>query len=186
MNIAVISFDDVCVDEGIEKLIDKYGKEITVFLPVTGNENHFAESVMETCKSNSVKVTCFIVNAMDIDHIITDADDIIITDNPVKEIIRQLTLDDAMGIVWDDSPQSHFVIHAIEDFGLDIWDITEGLNPIEIDYSEESKDQIYEKMIDSMHTFVEHMADFIMTSVLDALSDAVADKLKEDDKDIDL
>jgi hypothetical protein len=185
MNIAVISFQDVCVDEGMLELINKYGKdkELRVLLPVTGSENHFAESVMEVCRDHSVKVTCFIVNAMDIDHILLNADDIVITDNPVKEIVRQITTEDTLGIVWDDSPQAHFILHAIEDFGIEVWDITEGLDQIEVEFTE-SQEDVYKAMMDSMAIFVEHMADYIMTSVLDVLAETVAKRIEEDGKDI--
>ena len=185
MNIAVISFQDVCVDEGILQLINKYGKdkELKVLLPVTGSENHFAESIMDVCKEHSIKVTCFIVNAMDIDHILLNADDIVITDNPVKEIVRQITTEDALGIVWDDSPQSHFILHAIEDFGIEVWDITDGLDQIEVEFTE-SQEDTYKAMMDSMAVFVEHMADYIMTSVLDVLAETVAKRIQEDEKDI--
>ena len=185
MNIAVISFQDVCADEGMLELINKYGKdkELRVLLPVTGSENHFAESVMEVCRDHSVKVTCFIVNAMDIDHILLNADDIVITDNPVKEIVRQITTEDTLGIVWDDSPQAHFILHAIEDFGIEVWDITEGLDQIEIEFTE-SQEDVYKAMMDSMAIFVEHMADYIMTSVLDVLAETVAKRIEEDGKDI--
>jgi hypothetical protein len=185
MNISVISFQDVCVDEGMLKLINKYGKdkELRVLLPVTGSENHFAESVMDVCRDHSVKVTCFIVNAMDIDHILLNADDIVITDNPVKEIVRQITTEDALGIVWDDSPQAHFILNAIEDFGIEVWDITEGLDQIEIEFTE-SQEDVYKAMMDSMAIFVEHMADYIMTSVLDVLAETVAKRIEEDGKDI--
>lgn len=185
MNIAVISFQDVCVDEGILELVNKYGKdkELRVLLPVTGSENHFAESVMNVCRDHSVKVTCFIVNAMDIDHILLNADDIVITDNPVKEIVRQITVEDALGIVWDDSPQAHFILHAIEDFGIEVWDITEGLDQIEVEFTE-SQEDVYKAMMDSMAIFVEHMADYIMTSVLDVLAETVAKRIEEDGKDI--
>lgn len=185
MNIAVISFQDVCVDEGILELVNKYGKdkELRVLLPVTGSENHFAESVMDVCRDHSVKVTCFIVNAMDIDHILLNADDIVITDNPVKEIVRQITVEDALGIVWDDSPQAHFILHAIEDFGIEVWDITEGLDQIEVEFTE-SQEDVYKAMMDSMAIFVEHMADYIMTSVLDVLAETVAKRIEEDGKDI--
>jgi len=57
MNVAIISFEDICIEEGDEKLIEKYGKDINVFLPVTGKENHFAESVIDICKAYDVKVT---------------------------------------------------------------------------------------------------------------------------------
>jgi len=185
MNIAVISFQDVCVDEGMLALVNKYGKEkeLRVLLPVTGSENHFAESVMDVCRDHSIKVTCFIVNAMDIDHILLNADDIVITDNPVKEIVRQITVEDALGIVWDDSPQAHFILHAIEDFGIEVWDITEGLDQIEVEFTE-SQEDVYKAMMDSMAIFVEHMADYIMTSVLDVLAETVAKRIEEDGKDI--
>ena len=185
MNIAVISFQDVCADEGMLELINKYGKdkELRVLLPVTGSENHFAENVMEVCRDHSVKVTCFIVNAMDIDHILLNADDIVITDNPVKEIVRQITTEDTLGIVWDDSPQAHFILHAIEDFGIEVWDITEGLDQIEVEFTE-SQEDVYKAMMDSMAIFVEHMADYIMTSVLDVLAETVAKRIEEDGKDI--
>ena len=185
MNIAVISFQDVCVDEGMLELINKYGKdkELRVLLPVTGSENHFAENVMDVCRDHSVKVTCFIVNAIDIDHILLNADDIVITDNPVKEIVRQITTEDTLGIVWDDSPQAHFILHAIEDFGIEVWDITEGLDQIEVEFTE-SQEDVYKAMMDSMAIFVEHMADYIMTSVLDVLAETVAKRIEEDGKDI--
>ena len=185
MNIAVISFQDVCADEGMLELINKYGKdkELRVLLPVTGSENHFAESVMDVCRDHSVKVTCFIVNAIDIDHILLNADDIVITDNPVKEIVRQITTEDTLGIVWDDSPQAHFILHAIEDFGIEVWDITEGLDQIEVEFTE-SQEDVYKAMMDSMAIFVEHMADYIMTSVLDVLAETVAKRIEEDGKDI--
>ena len=185
MNVAVISFQDVCVDEGMLELINKYGKdkELRVLLPVTGSENHFAENVMDVCRDHSVKVTCFIVNAMDIDHILLNADDIVITDNPVKEIVRQITTEDTLGIVWDDSPQAHFILHAIEDFGIEVWDITEGLDQIEVEFTE-SQEDVYKAMMDSMAIFVEHMADYIMTSVLDVLAETVAKRIEEDGKDI--
>lgn len=185
MNIALISFQDVCVDEGVVELINKYGKEkeLRVLLPVTGSENHFAESVMDVCKEHSIKVTCFIVNAIDIDHILLNADDIVITDNPVKEVVRQITTDDSLGIVWDESPQAYFILNAIEDFGIEVWDITEGLDQIDVEFTE-SQEDVYKAMMDSMAIFVEHMADYIMTSVLDVLAETVAKRIEEDGKDI--
>jgi hypothetical protein len=185
VNIAVVSFEDVCVDDGVTALLNKYGKEVTVFIPVTGNENHFAESVIEVCKELDVKTTCFIVNASDIDHILVEANDIVVTDNPVKEMIRQITVNDVLGIVWDNSPMAHFLLSAVEDFGIETWDITNGLDKIEIDYTDEPVEIIRERMIESMNVFVEHMADYVMTSVLDVLSDEVAKRLLEDGKEID-
>ena len=184
MNIALISFDDVCVDEGLNKLIEKYGADIRVFIPVTGNENHFAENVMDICKEHSIKVTCFITNAFDIDHILLNADDIVVTDNPVKEVVRQITPDDVMGIVWNGSPQAHIVLSSVEDYGIEVGDITEGIDKIEVDYSDESADELYTAMMTSMTVFVEHMADYIMTTVLDVLALEVAKHIEEGGKDI--
>jgi len=179
MNVAIISFEDICIEEGVEKLIEKYGKDIKVFLPVTGKENHFAESVMDTCKAYDVKVTCFITNAVGIDHLLIDSEDIVITDNPVKEIIRQISINDAIGVVWDDSPQAHYILSAVEDFGVDVWDVTDGLDPIEIDYDDMSSDDLYENMALSMMAFVHAMSEFITSAVLDSLSEAVAERIQE-------
>ena len=88
-----------------------------------------------------------------------------------------------LGIVWDDSPQAHFILHAIEDFGIEVWDITEGLDQIEVEFTE-SQEDVYKAMMDSMAIFVEHMADYIMTSVLDVLAETVAKRIEEDGKDI--
>ena len=140
---------------------------------------------MDLCKEHNIKVTCFIINAIDIDHILIEADDIVITDNPVKEIIRQITPDDVLGIVWDNSPQAHIVLASVEDFGIEVWDITNGLDKIEVDYSEESSDELYTAMMDSMSVFVEHMADYIMTTVLDVLAIEVAKHIEESAKEID-
>ena len=182
----MVSFEDVCVDEGITELINKYGQtnELRVFIPVTGNENHFAESVMEICNQHNIQTTCFIANAEGIDHVIMSAEDIVITDNPVKEMIRQITTNDVLGIVWDNSPMAHFILSAVEDFGIETWDISEGIDKIEIDYSEEPVEVIRERMIESMNVFVEHMADYVMTSVLDILADEVSKRILEDGKEI--
>jgi len=179
MNVAIISFEDICIEEGVEKLIEKYGKDINVFLPVTGKENHFAESVIDICKAYDVKVTCFITNAMGIDHLLIDSEDIVITDNPVKEIIRQISINDAIGLVWDDSPQAHYILSAVEDFGVDVWDVTDGLDPIEIDYDDKSSDELYDNMAVSMMAFVHAMSEFVTSSVLDALSESIAERLQE-------
>jgi hypothetical protein len=73
----------------------------------------------------------------------------------------------------------------VEDFGIETWDITDGLDKIEVDYTDEPVDIIRERMIESMNVFVENMADYVMTSVLDVLSDEVAKRLLEDGKEID-
>ena len=66
-----------------------------------------------------------------------------------------------------------------------MWDITNGLDKIEVDYSEESSDELYTAMMDSMSVFVEHMADYIMTTVLDVLAIEVAKHIEESAKEID-
>ena len=40
-------------------------------------------------------------------------------------------------------------------------------------------------MVESMNVFVEHLADYVMTSVLDILSEEVAKRIMEDEKEID-
>ena len=103
MNIAVISFKDVDVTLGIQELIQTYGEDKPIFfLPLTKSYNLFTQSVIDTCRSNGVEVHCFFPNANGFEDLLTQADDIILTDNPVKEVLRQLNANDSLGIVWDE------------------------------------------------------------------------------------
>ena len=189
MNIGVIAFENEDVSEGLKDLFDVYSDlELTVFIPVTEDDQDFIQSVLRTCIEAEVKVTAFIESAEGLDHLLKQADDIVVSGNPVKEVVNQLKAGDALAIAWDDSPQSHVIIHAVEDLALDTWDISHGL--IEIDIEDIGLDIDTEGLHDLMHqslgTFIEALAAFVASTVMESLSQAVDDHMRDSENKKDI
>ena len=107
--------------------------------------------------------------------------------NPIQEITNQLRPEDVLAIVWDDSPEAHLVIHSLEDFALETWNIEDGLEPIEIDYNDDADtEDLYDQMSAQMHLFVDSLAAYLVSAVVDALTESLAQRIAEDEgkKDI--
>lgn len=189
MNIGVFSFKDIDVSEGIEEMLDKYrDKNPTILLPILKSDDKFSQSVLRTALDMNIKVNCFFVSAVGLDHILKQADDIVLSENPVKEVLRQLKQGDSIGIVWDDSPSNHIILHSVEDLALDVWDITDGLDRVEVDDWDFDMDE--KKLHDEMHAtlgkFIDLMCAFVASTVMASLGEAVAEHiaLAEEDGDI--
>lgn len=188
MNIAVFSFKNRNVDNGINLLVEKYkDKNPTILLPVLRQNEDFTQSVLKSAIENKIKVTCFFESAVGLDHLLKQADDISLTDNPVKEVLRNLRPGDAMGIVWDDSPQAHFILHSLEDLALDTWDIYEGLDSLEAEEFDFSlnEETLHDEMISTMGKFIDLMCAFVASTVMNSLSEAVAEHIMTAEEDID-
>lgn len=187
-NIAVFSFKDNDSYEALTELVDSYEGESIVFLmPVIKPLPKFFESVIKVSKEKAVPLKCYFNNAEGYDQYLKYAEDLILTDNPTKEVIRQLSPADAVAIVWDDTPQSHFVAHSVEDLALEMWDITDDLTPLdEEDYGfEMDSDKLHEELLGTMGKFVDLLAAFVANTVMDSLSEAVAQHImmSEDETD---
>jgi hypothetical protein len=181
MKIAVISFKDIDVSLGIEDLLENYGSEdVTVLLPILKKDKEFTDSVIRTCKENGIKIHCYFTTAEGLDEFLTQADDITVIDNPVKEVLHQLGSSDALGIVWDDSPQAHFALHTVEDLAVETWDITDGMDILEIepdDYADMSSNELHDQMFKHLGMFVDLLSAFVASTVMDSLSEAVAEHI---------
>jgi hypothetical protein len=184
MKIAVFSSINVDVSDGINALIDKYALHSPeVHFPVSALEEKFVMSILRVCKERKVKTVAYFPNAMGLDHMLKEADDLIIVDIPVKEIIRQLSTDDAVGILWTDSVEDHIITHSLEDLAPDIWDITDGLDPIELDaddFGDMDEDALHEAMHHHLGAFVDLLAAFVASTVMNSLSEAVAQQLADE------
>jgi hypothetical protein len=189
MNIAVFSFKDIDVSDGVSELINKYRENNpTILLPILRTDDKFSQSVIRTAIDLGVKVNCYFVSAVGLDHILKQADDITLAENPVKEVLRQLKQGDSVGMVWDDSSSCHYILHATEDLALDTWDVTDGLDTIEnddwdFDLDEES---LHNEMISTMGKFVDLMCAFVANTVMQSLSEAVAQHIALADEDGDI
>lgn len=182
--IAVISFDESAdVTEGLELLFEKYD-EPHVMLAVSSN-NNFVRTALKAMLSYDVSFTLYVSETEGIEHI--PHENITICSNPIKEVIRQVQPHDVLAMVWDDSLESHAVLHSLEDYGLEMWDITEGLDVIEIDYDNDSNtDELYDIMTTTLDLFAESLAAYVTSAVLDVLTDTIRERLAEEDdmKDI--
>jgi len=93
---------------------------------------------------------------------------------------------DVLALVWDDSTDAHITLHTLEDFGLESWDISNGLDIIEIDDSDETADELFEAVQDSMAAFVDNLSAYVVTTVLDALTQSVNNHIDEFERRKDL
>lgn len=181
MKIAIFSTENLDISKGIDQLITKYSEQSPeILFPVKVGQDDFSQSVIRKCLENRVKVTIYFKDATNLDHLLKQADDITICDEPVNEVLHQLSPGDAVGIVWTDSLEDHLVLHTLEDLALDVWDVTDGIDQIEIDDAFESMDP--DDLHDAMHkTFgilMDMMAAYVATTVMDSLGQAVMEHLE--------
>lgn len=181
MKIAIFSTENLDISKGIDQLITKYSEQSPeILFPVKVGQDDFSQSVIRKCLENRVKVTIYFKDATNLDHLLKQADDITICDEPVNEVLHQLSPGDAVGIVWTDSLEDHLVLHTLEDLALDVWDVTDGIDQIEIDDAFESMDP--DDLHDAMHkTFgilLDMMAAYVATTVMDSLGQAVMEHLE--------
>lgn len=178
--IAVIGFqENANIVEGLEKLIDKY-PDATVYFPFE-EADHFTKSIIEIVRRKAIKYKPFVAVSSDTEGLFVD-DDFVICMDPLHEIIRMLNSDDVLALVWDDSVEAHIVLHSLEDFGMETWDIMDGLNPIEVTFhEEESTDELYDVMIQTLEMFAESLAAYVTSAVLDVLTETIQRRMEEDD-----
>ena len=190
MKIAVFSDDDLDVALGIDQLLTKYSEQSPeVLFPVKTDYDEFSQSIIRKCLENQVKVTAFLSDATDVGHIIKQVDSFVVCEDPVSDLLRQLSTGDAVGIVWTDSLTDHLIIHTVEDLALDTWDITDGMDPIEMDDNRfvcKDPDELHDGMHKALGVFVDMMSAFIASTVMESLGQAVVQHLNEqiDKKDI--
>lgn len=190
MKIAIFSEDDLDVSQGIDDLLTKYSEQSPeVLFPVKTGYDSFSQSVIRKCLENSVKVTAHISDAVDVEHILQQVDSFVVCEDPVQDVLRQLSPGDAIGIVWTDSLTDHLILHSIEDLALDTWDITDGMDPIELepdDFSDMDSDELHEGMHKALGVFVDLMSAYIASTVMDSLGQAVVDHLMEQERKKDV
>lgn len=178
--IVVMPFKDGDVKEGMRRLI-QLNKDAVVIFPVM-DLPVFRASMTNILEETGVKYHLFFTDGSDaIDGLVLKAHDITMCINPLKEITREITADDVLAMVWEDSIEAHLVLHAVEDLAIEAWNIDDGLEPIEVDYDDnDESDLLYEEMQEAMSTFIEAFATYVTNGILNTLSKAVEERLRED------
>lgn len=193
MNIAIFSFKNNDYSKGIKELLEEYvDEEVTVLVPILNPLPKFFQSVVKTVTERKLKhakttLKFFFVSAEGYDEYLKYADDLVVTDSPMKEILRTLTSDDMVGIAWTDTAPCHYILHSIEDLGIEALDISNDLTPIESDEFDYELDgeELHTELIDTMGKFVDLLAAFVANTVMESLGQAVAEHIlnSEDESD---
>lgn len=184
--IIVLPFKDGNVSEGLRRLIQLNNNAVVVF-PVM-DLPEFTSSAMKALEETGAKYHLFFTDGSEnIDNLVLKAHDITMCGNPMKEIVREITSDDVLGLVWEDSIEAHLTLHAVEDLAVETWNIEDGLEVIEVDLDEDESDLLYEEMQEALTNFIEAFATYLTNGILETIANAVEERLREDmgKKDID-
>ena len=184
--IIAIGFKDVNVSEGFLRLLQVHPDSVVV-IPIMNNPE-FIRSVVQSTKLHDLKYHLFFSEGgIDIDEWAISADDLTICANPVKEVVKSVTSEDIIAFSWDDSIESHVILHSVEDFGVETWNVDGGLQPIEIDHDEPDSTALYQDMQEKLSDFIESFSTYLIAGLLDTITEVFKTKLQEDSrtKDID-
>ena len=162
-------------------LVELLGKEDVseVLIPVI-TRGIFTETAINAVKEQGIDFKIYLDVETTIDGIEEEAEQIIICSNPIKELLNLINSDDILAMAWDDSDEAHMVIHSLEDFGLEMWNIKGTLNAIEMDYTEDTTEELFDAMQESLTSFIEVFSAYIASSVLDTLMDTITARLEEE------
>ena len=178
--IVLVSFDaEVNVTKAIKELQIKYpGSEFLIPILEYGM---FAKSAMHAVLGPGNYQLFFSEDVGPEEYAINN-DDVTFCTNPIKEVLRHVNVGDVLGIVWDDSDEVHTVLHSLEDYGLDTWDITNGLDLIEIDYEDDdfNTEDLHVVMVNSLALFAESITAYVTSAVMDILTETIRERLEED------
>ena len=168
-------------------LVELLGKEDVseVLIPVI-TRGVFTETAINAVKEQGIDFKIYLDVETTMDGLEDDSDLITVCVNPIKELLNLITPDDILAMAWDDSDEAHMTLHSLEDFGLEMWNIKGTLNPIEMDYTEDTTEELFEAVQESLTSFVEVFSAYIASTVLDTLMDTITQRLEQelDSKDI--
>lgn len=162
-------------------LVELLGKQDVseVLIPVI-TRGIFTETAINAVKEQGIDFKIYLDVETTVDGLEEDSDQIIICVNPIKELLNLITPDDILAMAWDDSDEAHMTLHSLEDFGLEMWNIKGTLNPIEMDYTEDTTEELFDAMQESLVGFIDVFAAYIASSVLDTLMDTITARLEQE------
>lgn len=162
-------------------LVELLGKEDVseVLIPVI-TRGIFTETAINAVKEQGIDYKIYLDVETTMDGLEEYADVITVCVNPIKELLNLITPDDILAMAWDDSDEAHMTLHSLEDFGLEMWNIKGTLNPIEMDFTEDTTEELFDAMQESLVSFIDVFAAYIASSVLDTLMDTITARLEQE------
>lgn len=173
--IIVVSYTDIDVTPALTELVT-LNSECSMIIPVTENRT-VAQSAVDVARKLNRPYHLFFSETDDfVAKLIEGAEDITVASNPIREAMREVTPGDILAIAWDDSVESHMVLHSVEDYGVVAWDISENLEVIEVS-SGDDLDDLHEEMQDALANFIEVFSAYIAAGVIEAIGKSVEETL---------
>lgn len=162
-------------------LVELLGKKDVseVLIPVI-TRGIFTETAINAVREQGIDYKLYLNVDTTMDGLEEDADLITVCINPIKELLNLITPDDILAMAWDDSDEAHMTLHSLEDFGLEMWNVKGTLNPIEMDYTEDTTEELHEAMQESLASFIDVFSAYIASSVLDTLMDTITERLEQE------
>jgi hypothetical protein len=181
MQIIIIGFKDEDVSKGVSLLLDKYPVG-DVVVPLHGADLPL-ESIVEACLKHKRPIHFYLPDVGE-DYSGLDGNEVTHASNPLKEVLRSVNPDDVLAIAWDDSIEAHMVLHSVEDYGLDVWNVRNGLEPIQIDHSD--TDDLYAEMQDALSNFIEIFSLYLTESIMENMNKTIDSLMMEHDSHPDI
>jgi len=181
-NIIIIGFKDEDVSKGVSSLLEAY-PDGNVVVPLHGADLPL-ESIVRTCLAYNRTMHFYLPETDEDTYSGVGDTQVTHASNPLKEVLRNVNPDDVLALLWDDSIESHMVLHSVEDYGLDVWNIADGLEPIEIDQSD--SDDLYAKMQDALTDFIDAFSLYLSESIMDAMGKTIDSIMLESQIDPDI
>jgi hypothetical protein len=187
MRIAVLSYGDEDVFDGMANLLKAYPNALVLF-PITNNPM-FVESVVRALKEYKNAYAVYVVEITeDIEDIVNGAVDVHVVEDPIAAVVKDLDNGDMVATVNDESDNLQRILDDINDQGLTTWNMTDKDGApfkarLDDDFDETD-------LIDAMDVFVEAMVRYVTKASMEAMRETVLNGLarfmeEEDDEDDD-
>ncbi|NBT46513.1 MAG: hypothetical protein EBT07_01665 [Actinobacteria bacterium] len=176
MRISVVSYKDADVFEGLDALLEGH-PGATVILPITGY-NTFVKTALKAIRERKAKYVIYLTELTeDLEEVVNGASETHMSISPNKDILRQVLHEEVFAIAWDSSEECAEALRSVEDFGLETWNISEGLSPVDLEVEEEEELEI---MQEAVGEFVGVLIEHVTANVLAMLEVVVAEAIKEE------
>jgi len=168
--INIISFKDIDVSKPIEDLVTMFPNPYLVFA-LTDNEV-LNQSIMSVIKKHQVKHHMYYAAETPFPTVTTELGILTQVVDPIKEVIKQVQAHDILAIAWDDSLECHEALHAVEDYGVDAWNIDGELELLLMESEEDiDEEDIMDLIHDSISSIVELMGAYVVAKVMRILKE---------------
>lgn len=155
MRLIIISFKDTDISDGLGKLLALPGKSFTEVLAPHISED-FIKRIEQVAEQYDVPVS-------------------IAPPVALSSLIQQ---DDVLAFSWDNTEAIHKAFLSVEDFGLECWDVSEGLASIETVPEEEDLEEV---LVSSFMNLMDAMTDYITENIMAMMEHQIQHMMEEDD-----